>query len=144
MAKAYSATLEGNYSDIVLGRVVAFGDTGWNFDEVNMTFATTLVAGVLVKKDGTLVQTPAAAEDIHGVLVDRKVLPGVTVWNGMSPIAGEVLPMVLAVRGLTLNKLKLVYGDGTAIDQAGVDVLEAKGNQVTDRIVGTQFIGSVL
>lgn len=144
MAKAYVATLQGDYSDIVLGRVVAFGDTGWNFKEVNMTFAKTLVAGLLVKKDGTPVASATDAADIYGVLVDRKVLPGVTVWTGASPQAGEVVPMVLAVQGLTLNAFKLVYADGEVIDEAGIDVLEAKGNQVTKHIVGTEFIGSVL
>jgi len=144
MAKAYVATLEGNYSDIVLGRVVAFGDTGWNFKEVTMSFATSLVAGLLVKEDGTPVAAPADAADIYGVLVDRKVLPGVTNWTGATPQPGESMPMVLAVRGLTLNAFQLVYADGTAIDQAGIDVLEAKGNQVTKHIVGTKFIGSVL
>ncbi len=143
MAKAYVATLEGDYSDIVLGRVVAFGDTGWNFKEVTMTFAKTLVAGLLVKEDGTPVAAADAA-DIYGVLVDRKVLPGVTDWNGMTPNDGEALPMVLAVRGLTLNALRLVYADGAKIDAAGIKVLEAQGNQVTDKIVGTEFIGSVL
>lgn len=144
MAKAYVATLEGDYSDIVLGRVVAFGDTGWNFEEVTMTFAPTLVAGLLVKKDGTPVASAAEAADIYGVLVDRKVLPGLTAWEGMSPLADEEVPMVLAVRGLTLNALKLVYADGAAIDAAGIDVLSKAGNQVTKRIVGTQFLGSVL
>lgn len=144
MAKAYVATLEGDYSDIVLGRVVAFGDTGWNFKEVTMTFAKTLVAGLLVKEDGTPVAAAADAADIYGVLVDRKVLPGVTDWNGMTPNDGESLPMVLAVRGLTLNALRLVYADGAKIDAAGIKVLEAQGNQVTDKIVGTEFIGSVL
>ncbi|QPI18054.1 hypothetical protein POP15_005 [Pectobacterium phage POP15] len=144
MAKAYVATLEGDYSDIVLGRVVAFGDTGWNFKEVTMTFAKTLKAGLLVKADGTPVASAAEAADIYGVLVDRKVLPGVTDWNGMTPNEGEDLPMVLAVRGLTLNALKLVYADDAVIDEAGIKVLEAQGNQVTDKIVGTEFIGSVL
>lgn len=144
MAKAYVATLEGDYSDIVLGRVVAFGDTGWNFKEVTMTFAKTLKAGLLVKADGTPVASAADAADIYGVLVDRKVLPGVTDWNGMTPNDGEALPMVLAVRGLTLNALKLFYADDAAIDAAGIKVLEAQGNQVTDKIVGTEFIGSVL
>lgn len=144
MAKAYVATLQGDYSDIVLGRVIAFGDTGWNFEEVTMTFATTLKAGLLVKADGTPVAAPADAADIFGVLVDRKVLPGVTDWKGATPEAGEDLPMVLAVRGLTLNALKLVYADGTAIDAAGIKVLAAAGNQVTKHIVGTEFIGSVL
>lgn len=143
MAKAYVATLEGDYSDIVLGRVVAFGDTGWNFLEVNMTWAEDLVAGLLVKKDGT----PAAvadAADVYGVLVDRKVLPGVEQFSNGALVVGDSIPMVLAVRGLTLNALKLVYSDGTVIDQAGIDALEANGNQVTKHVVGTEFIGSVL
>lgn len=149
MAKAHVATLEGNYSDIVLGRVVAFGDTGWNFKEVDMTFIaddadadskTALFAGMLVGEDGT----PAtAAAGVFGVLVDRKVLPGVDHYIGVFE-PGEKVPMVLAVRGLTLNQLKLKYADGTAIDAAGIKALEAQGNQVTDKIVGTQFIGSVL
>ncbi|AFH21170.1 head decoration [Cronobacter phage CR3] len=149
MAKAHVATLEGNYSDIVLGRVVAFGDTGWNFKEVDMTFIasdadadskTALFAGMLVGEDGT----PAtAAADVFGVLVDRKVLPGVDHYIGVFE-PGEKVPMVLAVRGLTLNQLKLKYADGSDIDAAGIKALEAQGNQVTDKIVGTQFIGSVL
>lgn len=152
MAKAHVATLEGNYSDIVLGRVVAFGDTGWNFQEVDMTYIasgaaadskTTLFAGLLVKEDGTPVAAPADAADIYGVLVDRKVLPGYEYFTGVFE-PGEAVPMVLAVRGLTLNALKVKYADGTAIDAAGIKVLEAQGNQVTDKIVGTQFIGSVL
>lgn len=152
MAKAHVATLEGNYSDIVLGRVVAFGDTGWNFKEVDMTFIasgaaadskTTLFAGLLVKEDGTPVAAPADAADIHGVLVDRKVLQGVDHYIGVFE-PGEKVPMVLAVRGLTLNQLKLKYADGSDIDAAGIKALEAQGNHVTDKIVGTQFIGSVL
>ena len=144
MAKAYSATLEGDYSDVVLGRVSAFGDTGWNFKEVNMTFTPALVAGLLVKKDGTPVASPEESAEIYGVLVDRKVLPGVTSFDGVTPYEGETLPMVLAVRGLTLNALKLVYADKTAIDDAGIEVLESKGNLVTKHIVGTQFVGSVI
>lgn len=143
MAKAYVATLEGNYSDIVLGRVVAFGDTGWNFKEVNMVFADTLFAGLLVKKDGTPVASAAEAGDTYGVLVDRKVLPGVTVWTDMTPVAGETLPMVLAVRGLTLNQLKLKFADEAAINAVAIEALEAQGNLVTDKIVGTGFIGEV-
>lgn len=143
MAKAHVVTLEGNYSDIVLGRVVAFGDTGWNFEEVEMDYTTDLVAGLLVKADGT----PAAvadAADVYGVLVDRKVLPGVTKHDGATPMAGEKLPMTIAVRGLTLNALKLVYSDGTAIDAAGKLALSKAGNQVTDRVVATEFLGAVL
>nr|DAM41398.1 MAG TPA: Head decoration protein [Caudoviricetes sp.] len=152
MAKAHVATLEGNYSDIVLGRVVAFGDTGWNFKEVDMTYIasgaaedskTTLFAGMLVGEDGTPVAAPADSADIYGVLVDRKVLPGYEYFTGVFA-PGEAVPMVLAVRGLTLNALKVKYADGTAIDAEGIKVLEAQGNQVTDKIVGTQFIGSVL
>lgn len=149
MAKAFVATLEGDYSDIVLGRVVGFGDTGWNFKEVLMEFIETgaeedsetkLFAGLLVGKDGT----PAAAgADVYGVLVDRKVLPGVAQFRGVFAPA-EKVPMVLAVRGLTLNQYKLKYADGSDIDAAGIDALEAQGNQVTTHVVGTEFIGSVL
>ena len=145
MAKAYVATLEGDYSDIVLGRVVAFGDTGWNFKEVEMDWADddTLFAGLLVKEDGTPCAVADAAK-AYGVLVDRKVLPGVKQFSG-TITSGTKVPMVLAVRGLTLNQLKLKFADGTtAINAAAIDALEAKGNQVTKHIVGTEFIGSVL
>jgi hypothetical protein len=141
MAKAHVVTLEGNYSDIVLGRVVAFGDTGWNFEEVEMAYTADLVAGLLVAADGT---PAAAAADVYGVLVDRKVLPGVTKHDGATPMAGETLPMTIAVRGLTLNASKLVYADGSAIDDAGKLALSKAGNQVTDRVVATEFLGAIL
>lgn len=144
MAKAYSATLQGKYSDVVLGRVVAFGDTGWNFKEVDMTFAKANKLGLLVKADGTPVAAAADAADIYGVLVDRSSLPGVTEWPNATPEDGEVLPHVLAVRGLTLNAKALHYADGAVIDAAGIAVLEGNANQVTDKVVGLEFIGSVL
>lgn len=141
MAKAHVVTLEGNYSDIVLGRVVAFGDTGWNFEEVEMAYTADLVAGLLVAADGT---PAAAAADVYGVLVDRKVLPGVTKHDDATPMVGENLPMTIAVRGLTLNATKLVYADGSPIDAAGKLALSKAGNQVTDRVVATEFLGAIL
>lgn len=145
MAKAYVATLEGDYSDIVLGRVVAFGDTGWNFKEVEVTWAEdTFFAGLLMKADGTAAAVADAAS-VYGVLVDRKVLPGVEQFKNGALVAGEKVPMVLAVRGLTLNQTKLFFADKTtAINAAAIAKLEANANQVTAHVVGTEFIGSVL
>lgn len=144
MAKAYVATLQGDYSDIVLGRVVAFGDTGWNFKEVEMTWAEDLVAGLVVKADGTPLATKADFADAYGVLVDRKVLPGVEQFSNGALVVGDKLNMVLAVRGLTLNFHKLVTADGVAIDDAVAAQLEKNGNQVTKHIVGTEFLPSIL
>lgn len=145
MAKAYVATLEGDYSDIVLGRVVAFGDTGWNFKEVEVTWAEdTFFAGLLMKADGTAAAVADAA-NVYGVLVDRKVLPGVEQFKNGALVAGEKVPMVLAVRGLTLNQTKLFFADKTTvINAAAIAKLEANANQVTAHVVGTEFIGSVL
>lgn len=144
MAKAYVAKLEGDYSDIVLGRVIAFGDTGWNFKEVEMDWAETLVAGLVVKADGTPLATAADAADAYGVLIDRKVLPGVEQFNNGALVVGEKVPMVLGVRGLTLNALKLVTADGVVIDDAVAAQLEKNGNQVTKYIVGTKFLPEIL
>lgn len=143
MAQAYVNTLQGKYSDIVLGRVVAFGDTGWNFKELDLAFdATVHKAGLVVTSDGTPVASAAEADSAYGVLVDRKTLPGVDVTrNGALVPAGQTVPLVIIVRGATLNKLALFTGDGLAITDAVAVKLEDRGFQVTDYIVGTVFLG---
>ena len=139
MAKAHVSTLEGQYSDIVLGKVDST-DHGYNFKEVEMTWATTLVAGLVVKADGTPLATAADAADAYGVLVDRKVLPGYDKEkNGL--VAGDKVPMVLAVRGLTLNFHKLVTADGVAITDAVAAQLEKNANSVTKRYAALKFSG---
>lgn len=144
MAKAYVATTEGLYSDIVLGRVIPGGDTGWNFEEVLIAWDEDLVAGTVYKRDGTALAAADAVTEAFGVLVDRKVLPGVFQF-AETVTEGTLVPMNLAVRGVTLNFYKLKFADGTQITDAVANALELNGsNQVTKHVVGTQFIGSVL
>lgn len=150
MAKAYVATHEGNYSDIVLGRVIPGGDTGWNFEEVMMPWTVdangvgTIKAGLVVKQDGTPLATAAEAADAYGVVVDRKTLPGAEQFNNGALEADVEVPIVIAVRGVTLNFFKLHTADGVVITDAVANVLSQNANQVTKRVVGTDFIGSIV
>ena len=145
MAKPYVAEFDGGrYSDIVLGRVIPGGDSGWNFEAVNIPWSDDLVAGTVYKRDGTPLATGDSADLAFGVLVDRKVLPGVRQFEGTLE-DDEAVPFVLAVRGVTLNFYKLKFADGSQITDTVANALEANGsNQVTKHVVGTQFIGSVL
>ena len=144
MARAYTATIEGKYSDIVLGRVIPGGDSGWNFEEVLIPWSDDLVAGTVYKRDGTPLATGDEATLAFGVLVDRKVLPGVEQFVDTLDVDTPV-PHVLAVRGVTLNFYKLKFADGTQITDTVANALELNGsNQVTKHVVGTEFIGTVL
>lgn len=139
MAKATVSTLQGKYSDVVLGKAVST-DHGYNYKEVEMTWAEKgLVLGLVVKADGTPLATKADAADAYGVLIDRKVLPGAEEPFGME--VGTKYPMVLGVRGLTLNFHKLVTLDGVVIDDAVAAALEAKGNLVTKHYFEPKFSG---
>lgn len=123
------ATLQGFYSDIVLGKTES-SDQGYSFLEMTITYVTGMKAGMLVKKDGT----PAAvddAADVFGVLLDRDLLNGVVPREDY--VVGTEYKFVVGVRGLTLNKFALVFADGTTgITQAAIDALHDKGIKVTD------------
>lgn len=129
MAEFTGAELQGFYSDIVLGKTDS-SDQGYSFLEMEITYAETLKAGMLVKIDGT----PAAAADaanVYGVLLDRDLLNGVVPREAYT--VGQKYKFVVGVRGLTLNKTRLVFADGTTvITDPAIAALHDKGIKVTD------------
>jgi hypothetical protein len=68
-----------------------------------------------------------------------KTLPGAEGAFGVE--IGDKTPMVLGVRGLTLNFHKLTFIDGTAITDAVAAALEAKANLVTKHVFAQKFSG---
>lgn len=127
-------TLQGFYSDIVLGKVDST-DEGYSFLEMQVVYATGMKNGLLVKEDGTLAATADAA-NVFGVLLDRDLLNGVEA----DLVVGTTYTFVVGVRGLTLNKSALFFADGTTvINQAAIDALHDKGIKVTDKYFGAVF-----
>lgn len=122
--------IQGYYSDIVLGKVDS-SDQGYSFLEMEITYSAGLKAGMIVKADGTLAATADAAS-AFGVITDRDLVPA---YSAPRPfVAGQKYNFVVAVRGLTLNKFKLFFADGTtAINAAAIAALEAKGLKITDK-----------
>ncbi|AGZ17544.1 head decoration [Escherichia phage 4MG] len=122
--------IQGYYSDIVLGKVDS-SDQGYSFLEMEITYAAGLKAGMIVKADGTLAATADAAS-AFGVITDRDLVPA---YSAPRPfVVGQKYNFVVAVRGLTLNKSKLFFADGTtAINAAAIAALEAKGLKITDK-----------
>lgn len=130
MATFVGAELQGKYSDIVLGKVDS-SDLGYCFEQYTCAYVEGMKAGMLVKADGTLAAVADAA-DVAGVLLDRDLLPGVTPREAY--IVGDEYQFAVGVRGLTLNKERLFFADGTTvINPAAIAVLEGNGNKVTDR-----------
>lgn len=126
MAKTFVPT---RYSDIVLGKVDS-SDQGYSFLEMEVTFTEDMVAGMIVDEAGVPVATADAAT-AFGVLLDRDLLPNVV--NSKDLVVGEKYNFVVGVRGLTLNKFKLVFADGeTAINDAAIAALDARGLKITD------------
>lgn len=122
--------IQGYYSDIVLGKVDS-SDQGYSFLEMEITYSAGLKAGMIVKSDGTLA-AEADAADAFGVITDRDLVPAYTMPRPF--VVGEKYKFVVAVRGLTLNKFKLFFADGTtAINAAAIAALEAKGLKITDK-----------
>lgn len=120
-------TLTQFYSDVVLGQVNA-SDAGYAFEEMTVTYAANMAAGAIVKSDGTWAAAADAA-NAYGVVVDRRAN------NYLGDlVAGTTYKLVVARRGVTLNKSLLKYSDA-AINAAGVTALEAKGIKVTDKVV---------
>lgn len=122
--------IQGYYSDIVLGKVDS-SDQGYSFLEMEITYSAGLKAGMIVKADGTLAATADAAS-AFGVITDRDLVPA---YSAPRPfVVGQKYNFVVAVRGLTLNKFKLFFADGTtAINAAAIAALEAKGLKITDK-----------
>lgn len=122
--------IQGYYSDIVLGKVDS-SDQGYSFLEMEITYSAGMKAGMIVKADGTLAATADAAS-AFGVITDRDLVPAYTMPRPF--VVGEKYKFVVAVRGLTLNKFKLFFADGTtAINAAAIAALEAKGLKITDK-----------
>lgn len=128
MAEFKGATLQGFYSDLVLGKVDS-SDQGYSFLEVPVVWVATLESGMLMKADGTAAAVADAA-NVTGVLLDRDVLEGVVPREAYT--VGSTYNFVVGVRGLTLNKKLLKFADGTAINTAAIAALNAKGIKVTD------------
>lgn len=133
MAEFTGAELKGFYSDIVLGKTDS-SDQGYSFLEMGVVYAETLKAGMLVKIDGT----PAAVADaasVYGVLLDRDLLNGVVPREAY--VVGTTYKFVVGVRGLTLNKSRIVFSDGTTvINDTAIAALHDKGIKVTDHYFG--------
>lgn len=122
--------IQGYYSDIVLGKVDS-SDQGYSFLEMEITYSEGLKAGMIVKADGTLAATADAAS-AFGVITDRDLVPAYDAPREF--VVGTKYNFVVAVRGLTLNKFKLFFADGTtAINAAAIAALEAKGLKITDK-----------
>lgn len=116
------------YSDLVLGEVVAT-NPAFNCDEMTVTWVTAMKPGALIKADGTWAAAADVA-DVVGVVVDVKAL------NLTGELTtGSTYKMAVGKRGLILNKNLLKFSD-TAINAAGVALLEDKAIKVTDRVIG--------
>lgn len=129
-------SLEGKYSDIVLGKVDS-SDQGYSFKELQVAFATTLRAGMVVKANGAPLATGDAANLAYGVLLDRDLLPGVDLTR-VQLIVGDTYAFNVGVRGLTFNFYALCFADGTPITDAVAAALEVNGqNNVTKNYFAT-------
>lgn len=122
--------IQGFYSDIVLGKVDS-SDQGYSFKEMGIQYAAGMKAGMIVKEDGTLAASGDAAQ-AYGVLVDHDLVPA---YEPITPFkVGTKYNFVVAVRGLTLNKSKIVFSDGsTGINETAIKALEARGLKITDK-----------
>lgn len=122
--------IAGYYSDIVLGKVDS-SDQGYSFLEMPIEFVAGLKAGMIVNAAGEPIAAAAAA-DAFGVITDRDLVPAYDAPRDF--VVGTTYNFVVAVRGLTLNKFKLFFADGTtAINDAAIAALEAKGLKITDK-----------
>lgn len=117
------------YSDIVLGKVDS-SDAGYSFLEMPIAYVETLKAGMMVDKAGVPVAAGSGA-NAYGVVTDRDLVPAYTPERKFT--VGTTYNFTVAVRGLTLNKSKVVYADDSAIDDAALEALEAKGLKITDK-----------
>lgn len=136
------ATLDKFYSDVVLGGVQS-SDLGYSFEEATVTVDAASTAGMLLEDDGTgklinVVDGDSTTEaDAVAVLVDVRVDQG----EGLA--AGDHV-LVVAKRGVTVNKNYVQMADGTSGDAkaasaTAIAAFEAAGaNKVTDKVFGNQ------
>lgn len=128
--------ITAQYSDIVLGKVDS-SDAGYNFKEMEITLTEHHHAGTVVTKTGTIANQDGT--DAYGVLVDRALIPdSAGKVHIADPLGTKKHKLVVAVRGVTFAKDKLLATDGAKAEQAVLDKLEALGNKVQDQTVGEE------
>lgn len=131
MAKGYSVGFgedEQRFSDLVLGYVDST-DIGYPFRELTLTKTDTIQVGSVIASDGS---EAAAAADAFGVFVRAGLNISLKDLE-----AGEEFTGVVVVDAATLNRYRIFYSNGDAIDDAGAAALEAKGIKVTDKLLKT-------
>lgn len=119
----------GFYSDLVLGKVDST-DEGFSFLEIEATYAAGMKAGMVINAAGVAVAAADIATAI-GVITDRKLFTNGAV---LDLEVGDKFPCVVGVRGLTLNQLRVVYADGTAISDADAAILQKLGLKLTKKV----------
>lgn len=128
--------ITAQYSDIVLGKVDS-SDAGYNFKEMDITLTEHHHAGTVVTKTGTIANQDGS--DAYGVLVDRALIPdSAGKVHIAEPLGTSKYKLVVAVRGVTFAKDKLLATNGEKAAQAVLDKLEALGNKVQVQTVGPE------
>lgn len=128
--------ITAQYSDIVLGKVDS-SDAGYNFKEMEITLTEHHHAGTVVTKDGSIANQDGS--DAYGVLVDRALIPdSAGKVHIAEPLGTKKYKLVVAVRGVTFAKDKLLATDGAKAAQAVLDKLEALGNKVQVQTLGDE------
>lgn len=125
--KTYSRGF-GRYSDLVLGNVFS-SDLGHCVREINLVKTATMQLGSVLTAAGV---EAAAAGDAATVLVWTDVT-----FDIADVPVGETFTAVVGKRDLTLNRFKVVYSDGSLIDDAGVAALEEVGLKLTAKVLVT-------
>lgn len=125
--KTYSRGF-GRYSDLVLGNVFS-SDLGHCVREINLVKTASMKLGSVLTAAGV---EAASAADAATVLVWTDVT-----FDIADVPVGETFTAVVAKRDLTLNRFKVVYSDGSLIDDDGVAALEALGLKVTGKVLVT-------
>lgn len=128
--------ITAQYSDIVLGKVDS-SDAGYNFKEMEITLTEHHHAGTVVTKDGSIANQDGS--DAYGVLVDRALIPDAAGKVHIAePLGTKKYKLVVAVRGVTFAKDKLLATGGDKAEQAVLDKLEALGNKVQVQTLGEE------
>lgn len=126
--------ITAQYSDIVLGKVDS-SDAGYNFKEMEITLTEHHHAGTVVTKYGSIANQDGS--DAYGVLVDRALIPDAAGKVHIAePLGTKKYKLVVAVRGVTFAKDKLLATGGAKAAQAVLDTLEALGNKVQVQTLG--------
>lgn len=117
------------YSELVLGYVMS-SDIGYCFREVELVMTDTLKFGSVLAENLTEIADAGDSDNSEFVFV----------WADQ-PFGLDVIPAGTAFRGVvvktgvTLDRRKVVYSDGTAINNAAVEALEVNGLKLTDKVL---------